>query len=113
MRDREPPFTLHVEGEEGAVRVVATGELDPSTAPSVKAILDQHRGDDVVIDLTEVTFADSSIVRILVEERHHAHLAGARFGIEGADDRVRRSFELTGVADLFDWGAPDDAGAPG
>ena len=103
MRESDAPFTLHVEGREDTVRVVATGELDPSTAPSVKAILEQHRGDDVVVDLTAVSFADSSIVRTLVEERHHAALAGASFGIAGASPRVRRSFELSGVANLFDW----------
>jgi anti-anti-sigma factor len=103
MRERDAPFTLHVEGEEGSVRLVATGELDPSTAPSVAAILQQHRGDDVVVDLSAVSFADSSIVRALVEERHHAALAGARFGIAGATPRVRRSFEVSGVAHLFDW----------
>lgn len=103
MRKSDPPFTLRVEGREGAVRVLATGELDRSTAPSVAAVLAQHRGDDVVIDVSHVRFADSSIVRTLVEERHHAHLAGARFGIAGASERVRRSFELSGVAHLFEW----------
>ena len=88
------------------MRVVATGELDPSTAPSVAAALRQHRGDDVVVDLSAVRFADSSIVRTLVEERHHAALAGARFEIAGATDRVRRSFELSGVEALFDWDPP-------
>ncbi|HEV2813843.1 MAG TPA: STAS domain-containing protein [Solirubrobacteraceae bacterium] len=103
MRENDAPFTLHVEGREGEVRVVATGELDPSTAPSVAAVLAQHRGDDVVVDLAAVSFADSSIVRTLVEERHHAHLADATFAIAGANDRVRRSFELSGVVGLFDW----------
>ncbi|HEV2999920.1 MAG TPA: STAS domain-containing protein [Solirubrobacteraceae bacterium] len=103
MRESDPPFTLRVEGREGAVRVIATGELDPSTAPSVAAVLAQHRGEDMVVDLSRVRFADSSIVRTLVEERHHAHLAGSRFGILGANERVRRSFELSGVAHLFDW----------
>jgi len=103
MRESEAPFTLHVEGREDAVRVVATGELDRSTAPSIKAILVQHRGDDVVVDLASVSFADSAIVRALVEERHHAALAEATFAISGATPRVRRSFELSGVEDLFDW----------
>ncbi len=103
MRESDPPFTLHVEAREGEVRIVATGELDPSTAPSVAGVLEQHRGADVVVDVSQVSFADSSIVRTLVEERHHAQLAGARFGIEGANERVRRSFELSGVADMFDW----------
>jgi anti-sigma B factor antagonist len=103
MRESEAPFTLHVAGREDAVRIVATGELDPSTAPSVKAILVQHRGDDVVVDLAAVSFADSSIVRTLVEERHHAALAGATFALAGASPSVRRSFQLSGVDDLFDW----------
>ena len=103
MREADAPFSLHVEGREGEVRVIATGELDPSTAPSVAAILHQHRGDDVVLDLSRVSFADSSIVRALVEERHHARLAGAAFTIAGANERVRRSFEVSGVHGLFEW----------
>jgi anti-sigma B factor antagonist len=103
MRKDDAPFTLHVEGREGEVRLVATGDLDPSTAPSVAAILRQHRGDDVVVDLSAVEFADSSIVRALVQERDHAALEGASFTIAGATERVRRSFELTGVADRFEW----------
>ncbi len=108
MREADPPFNLHVEGRDGELRLVATGELDPSTAPSVAAILRQHRGADVVVDLWRATFADSAFVRALVEERHHAHLSGARFVIEGANERVRRSFEVSGVADLFAWD-PDGA----
>ena len=103
MREDDAPFTLHVEGSEGTVRIIATGELDPSTAPSVEAVLRQHRGDDVVVDLSAVQFADSSIVRTLVQERDHAALEGASFTITGATERVRRSFELSGVAERFDW----------
>lgn len=103
MRKDDAPFTLHVEGREGVVRIVATGDLDPSTAPSVEAVLRQHRGDDVVVDLSAVQFADSSIVRTLVQERDHAALEGASFTITGATERVRRSFELSGVAGRFDW----------
>lgn len=103
MRERDAPFTLHVEGEEGAVRIAAEGELDRTTAPSVAAALRPHRGSDVIVDLSAVRFADSAIVRALVEERHHASLHGASFAIEGASERVRRSFEVSGVASLFEW----------
>jgi anti-anti-sigma factor len=103
MRENDAPFTLHVDGREGEVRIIATGELDPSTAPSVAAVLQQHRGDDIVIDFTAVSFADSSIVRTLVEERAHAALEGARFTVHGATERVRRSFEVSGVANRFEW----------
>jgi anti-anti-sigma factor len=105
MRENDAPFTLHVEGREGEVRVIASGELDPSTAPSVAALLRQHRGDAIVIDLSNVRFADSSIVRTLVEERDHAALDGGTLTLHGASERVRRSFEVSGVADRFDWTA--------
>jgi anti-anti-sigma factor len=105
MREDDAPFTLHVEGREGEVRIVASGELDPSTAPSVAAVLRQHRGDAIVMDFSMVDFADSSIVRTLVEERDHAALDGGRLILHGASDRVRRSFELSGVADRFEWSA--------
>jgi anti-anti-sigma factor len=103
MREDDAPFTLLVEGREGEVLISPTGNLDPSTAPSVAAVLRQHRGDHVVINLSAVEFADSSIVRTLVEERDHAALEGASFTICGATERVRRSFELSGVADRFVW----------
>lgn len=103
MRKDDAPFTLHVEGREGEVLLVATGDLDPSTAPSVEAVLRQHRGDNVVIDLSAVRFADSSIVRILVQERDHAALEGASFTLTGANERVRRSFDVSGVAHRFEW----------
>jgi anti-anti-sigma regulatory factor len=54
---------------------------------------------------SSVEFADPSIVRTLVEERNHAALEGARFTLCGASERVRRSFELSGVADRFEWTA--------
>ena len=103
MREDNALYTLHVESREGEVLIAPTGDLDPSTVPSVAAVLRQHRGDHVVIDLSAVEFADSSIVRTLVEERDHAALEGASLTICGATERVRRSFELSGVADRFVW----------
>ena len=103
MSERDAPFTLSVEDHDGTVTVMPVGELDRTTTPSVAAVLQQHRGSAIAVDLSYVLFADSSFVRALVEERHHARLAGARFHITGASERVRRSFELSGVASLFEW----------
>lgn len=102
MRD-QAPFLLRIERRDRTVHVVAAGELDPSTAPEVIAALRRHRGDDVVIDLAAVSFADSSIVRALVEERHHARLGGSSLTILGARGQVRRAFEVSDVEDLFDF----------
>ena len=97
------PFVLQVERRKGAVHVIAGGELDPTTAPEMIAALRAHRGEDVVVDLGAVSFGDSSIVRALVEERHHAALAGRRLIIAGARGQVRRTFETSGVASLFEF----------
>ena len=100
MRERAP-FVLQVERRQDAVRLVAGGELDPSTTPQLIEALRAHRGEDVVVDLGAVSFADSSVVRALVEERHHAALATCRLTIAGARGQVRRAFDVAGVADLF------------
>ena len=108
--DERPPFLLHIERRDGAVHVIAAGELDPSTAPDVVAALLAHGGEDVVMDLAAVSFTDSAIVRALVEERHHSRLDGSRLRIAGARGQVRRAFELSGVEDLFEF-ADEEPGA--
>jgi anti-anti-sigma factor len=59
-------------------RVIVTGELDMSTAPAFAAAFTQFRG-DITVDLSGVTFLDSSGIAALIRahrhvERHHGTL---------------------------------------
>lgn len=53
---------------DGGARVVARGELDLSAVPQLRAALARAvRDDRVVVDLSRVTFMDSSAVGVLLD----------------------------------------------
>lgn len=60
--------------------VAVAGEIDIATAPHLRGYCERHarpgRGRHLVFDLTEVSFLDSSGVKVLVD----AHLAARRHG---------------------------------
>jgi anti-sigma B factor antagonist len=55
----------------------------------------------LVVDVTEMTFIDSSGLRILVQARRKAADAGGRFELHQPSDSVVRLLELTGLDDLL------------
>lgn len=86
--------------------VAVEGEHDLYTAPSlreqVEALLDE--GVSVVVDLTEATFVDSSILGVLVAGRQQAADLGLGFAValaEGGTAAVRRILEVTGLTPVL------------
>ena len=80
-------------GDSGPV-VVARGELDIATAPSLTAALSAcDERDDVTVDLRGVAFMDCSGVRCLLEANQRKQ---RRLSVIAAG-RVRDLLELTGV----------------
>jgi anti-sigma B factor antagonist len=95
--------SLYDEGN-GQLCLVLEGELDAATAPTfaeklTAACSDKPAG--LLIDLTELTFADSSGVREFVRAAELCAANGTELRLAGASEGVRRVFELTGVADMF------------
>jgi anti-anti-sigma factor len=81
------------------------GEHDLSTAPALRSQLEQliADGGPLVVDLTEATFIDSSILGTLLQARRDAGEAGVGFAVAhgGGFDSVGRVLEITGLrADL-------------
>jgi anti-sigma B factor antagonist len=57
----------------------------------------------IVVDISEMTFIDSSGLGVLVEvlqRRRDAGLGG--IALHGMQEPVRRVFEITGLTDLFE-----------
>jgi len=85
------------------VEVLAlTGEHDLYTASDLQtqlqAVLTETPA--VVVDLTETTFIDSSIVGVLIDARQTAEQSSKGFSVCLAEDSaptVRRIFEITGL----------------
>jgi anti-anti-sigma factor len=80
------------------------GELDLASAPSLKwaltDILDAGH-DQVVVDLTLVSFIDSTALGVLVGVKKHL-APGARLAITCTHPDVLNIFELTGLDATFD-----------
>jgi anti-anti-sigma factor len=94
----------------GDVHVVElSGELDMATAQGLSDWLVKIAGSDVVVDLTELTFMDSSGIKALVMARNRIVEQGNDLFLTRPQPIVRRVLEITGLASwVFDrdtcWG---------
>lgn len=71
---------------------------------------------DVVLDLAEVTFMDSSTIGVLVSINNQANALGARFTIVSAHPDFQRLFAITGLDRVLSVVAavePPEPGTPG
>ena len=94
-----PDFRLTVLAAAGRTVVSAAGELDLATAPDFAAtVLEQLQGGPVVLDLHELSFMDSTGVRMLDALLHESDTRGWRFVVRPDLHRsVRQVLELTGM----------------
>lgn len=83
--------------------VVATGELDAASSVDLGQALDTalNAGQGITLDLSAVTFIDSSALRVVVAALRHASDEGQPFSVPGASDAVRRLFEITGLSSFL------------
>jgi anti-sigma B factor antagonist len=106
---RPPPaYAIEAGPLAGSVAVlVLRGELDMAAAPALRARL-QHPGAvlGVVVDLAEVTFVDSAVLKELLRARAELGGRGVRLMLAGVPQPVQRLLDLTRTAELFD-AAPD------
>ena len=102
--NRPAPFRVDVHPERDVVRVVPVGELDLATAELLEKQLHELRDagfDHVVLDLRELTFIDSSGIRILVAEHHYAEKAEHEFSLISGPPAVQRALEVCGLLGLL------------
>ncbi|HSJ58283.1 MAG TPA: STAS domain-containing protein [Anaerolineae bacterium] len=90
----------------GTGRVVAvTGQLDAVTAPELKARLKNavaggHRR--IIVDLSQVSFIDSSGLAALVSGLKTAREAGGSLSLVGVNERTRMAFRLSMLDRVFE-----------
>lgn len=87
------------------------GEIDISVVPSVKAALDstvEGGCENLILDLSEVTYADSSALGLLVWLDHRLTPRGGKLILAGANRDVARVLELSGLVNI----APSIAASP-
>lgn len=95
-------YTAELDGN--AFVVTAAGEVDMYTAPALEQALDGVvglGGTSVVLDLTEVSFIDSTLLSVLLRYRDRLTNLGGKLAIVTDDRRIRRTFEITGLDRIF------------
>jgi len=84
--------------------VRVSGEVDIETAPqlsdhAVSAIRDHSA--EILLDLSRVTFMDSTGLQLLLSIRERAELAGGGLGLVGVTRPVMKVLNMTGLASTF------------
>ena len=100
----EQAFGVSEGTRDGTSIVAVSGEVDVATAPAVRDCLDQVIERDagvVVVDLTGVTFIDSTGLGVLIGARKRCADEGRDVRVVVAEPRILKVFEITGLTELF------------
>ncbi|MFD5428666.1 STAS domain-containing protein [Streptomyces sp. NPDC127084] len=99
MRD----FDMSVSEFSGRTVVSLTGELDLDTCPGVARAIDglTLHGRTLTLDLSDVSFMDSSSLNMLLRLRRRVEAEGGVLELRGLQEQARRILEITGTHALF------------
>jgi anti-anti-sigma factor len=98
------PTVISAERDDRRARLVLGGELDMAARFPAEQALDELLAQPVeqlVIDLGEVTFVDSTGMGLVLEIHDRSRSEGFRLRLLRGRAEVQRVFELAGVADLL------------
>jgi len=81
------------------------GEIDlhvsPEVAQSLKSMI-ARKPNQVVVDLTKVTYVDSSGLAVLIEGMQNVQEYGGRFRLAGVQEDVKHVFDIARLDQVFD-----------
>jgi anti-sigma B factor antagonist len=103
--DQRDPLEIEVQNSEERTLVTVSGELDASTAAGLYdtlAELEVTDAHNVVLDLAQVTFMDSTGLAVIVTEHKRLAHSDGKLTIFSPPSSVRRLFEITGLTTLLD-----------
>ncbi|MEU7898193.1 STAS domain-containing protein [Nonomuraea sp. NPDC049152] len=93
-------LTVTARGIDSGALLELAGHLDHRTAPEVRAALADitlTAGQQLIIDLSDLTFCDSSGIATFVAARNRALAADAAVALAAVPARVTRVFRLVGL----------------
>jgi anti-anti-sigma factor len=106
------PDLLHVTVEpvKDARLIRVAGEIDLSTVVALRRELDAAREEvaTVLLDLSDVTFIDSTGLHLLLDASHSSAVSDWAFFLVRPSEAVQRLIELSGTADLVRLVDPTD-----
>jgi anti-anti-sigma factor len=96
----------------GAAVIALVGELDLAGTAALEQELARLEGEPpaaIVLDLRDVSFMDSSGLRVITVASKRAREAGRRLALVPGSEQVMRVFEITRMRERLDFvGAPEE-----
>jgi anti-sigma B factor antagonist len=97
-------FDLRVVRSDSRVHIAPVGELDIATAPRLEEAIAEATGQpigELVLDLRELTFLDSTGLRALAQANIKAEQAGTALSIWRGPRQIERVLEISGLGPLL------------
>jgi anti-sigma B factor antagonist len=120
--DQSSRFQLRELASEGTRTLLLSGEVDLLAAPDLEAAVGRLCVEgtvEIVLDLSRVSFMDSTGLRATLSARELCDSRGYRFSLVPGPPQVQSLFDLTGLTELLPFQAsepspplPDDAILP-
>jgi len=99
-----PDFDLRVVRSDTRMHIAPIGELDIATAPQLEEAIGAATSEPVselVLDLRELTFMDSTGLRALAQANLKAEQAGTALSIWRGSRQIERVLEISGLGPLL------------
>jgi anti-anti-sigma factor len=91
-------FSVRIEDEGLGPVLWVGGELDIATAATLRSHLEGLGDEKVLLDLSEVTFMDSSGISVLIWKHHNGGVT-----LRGVQPAQMEVLEITGLIEVFDF----------
>jgi anti-sigma B factor antagonist len=92
--------------EAGIAELRLDGELDLASAPELErrlAELERQRPDRLIVDLTALSFLDSTGLRVLLQAEARASERGSELVLRPGEASVQRIFDVTGALEVLNF----------
>ncbi|MGY1593918.1 STAS domain-containing protein [Geodermatophilus sp. SYSU D00708] len=97
-------ISVGVAATDTSVRLTVSGEVDSSSAPSLRTTVDEAfaaGAREITIDLDAVTFLDSAGLCVLAAAHRRAEEDGVRLRVLASNRAVTRPLQITGLWELL------------
>ncbi|MDD5423369.1 MAG: STAS domain-containing protein [Candidatus Omnitrophota bacterium] len=98
-------MAVKIESKNGLTVCNVDGEIDINSSPAIKKSFDKllsQKTPKIVINLTKVTYVDSSGLATLVETLKNMKAYGGRLRLTGLSPKIKSLFEITKLEKLFE-----------
>jgi anti-sigma B factor antagonist len=97
-------LSVSTEDVDGHRVVSVRGEVDVYSAPTLRKCLQESMDEqynDLIVDLTDIAFIDSTGLGVLVAGQNRAGELGGKLSVVCSQERVLKLFRITGLDEVF------------